>query len=137
MATGPTQPPAPDPLFLDLTLNREVIVGRVDRNVTQEFIIITADKARLILHDAADCMERRDSWQTPAGILVTILVIFPTTAFQNFLGITKEVWNAFFIMAAILSAVWCIRALLRRRKAFTIEEIVNLLRTAQASNPKS
>jgi hypothetical protein len=108
-----------------------MIVGRVDRNVTQEFIIITADKARLILRDAADDMERSTAWQTPAGILATIGVVFPTTTFQDFVGISKDVWKALFLMAAALCIFWLIRSLRRRKNSPTVEEIVNLFRAAE------
>ena len=55
----------PDPLSIDRALNQKILVGRVDTNVTQDFIIITADRARLVLRDAVGNMERSTAWQTP------------------------------------------------------------------------
>ena len=130
MTIGPTQPSAPDLLSLDLSLNQKMIVGRVDRNVTQEFILVTADKARLILREAADRMEQSNSWQAPLGILVTIGVIFPTTTFQDF-GLSKDVWKSLFLMAALICLVWLVRSWWRRKKSPSVEEIVNQLRTAE------
>jgi hypothetical protein len=130
MATGPDQAPAPDPLSLDLILNRKTIVGRVDTNVTQDFIVITADKARLILRDAVDNMELSRAWQTPLGLLVTLLATLFTTSFQDVFRVPKERWESLFIGAALFSGVWLIRSLWRKTKSPNVEEIVGRLRPA-------
>jgi hypothetical protein len=70
------------------------MILRVDANLKQEIIVITADKGRLCLRDAVDNMERSRAWQTPAGIFATILVVFPVSTFQDFLGISKDTWKA-------------------------------------------
>src|SRR2546426_644535 len=77
-----TNLPPLDPLSIDLALNPKIFVGRVDMNVTQDFIIITAERARLVLRDAVHNMERSTAWQTPLGILATIVVALPVTAFH-------------------------------------------------------
>jgi|ERR1017187_5523959 hypothetical protein len=84
------------------------MILRVDANLKQEIIVITADKARLCLRDAVDNMERSKAWQTPAGILATILVVFPVSTFQDFLGFSKDTWKALFIAAALFFVGWLI-----------------------------
>jgi hypothetical protein len=128
--TEQSAPTGPDPLSVDFALNQRMIVGRVDRNVTQDFIIITADRARLILRDAVDNMERSKAWQTPLGILATIFVALPITSFQDFLGLSKDTWKALFILAALLCVYWLLRSLLRIANSPSVEDIVNRLRTA-------
>ena len=93
------QPPGVNPITIDLGLNS--LIQRVDTNVRQQIIITTADKARLCLYAALDRMEQRRAWMAPAGILATLVVIFPTTTFNNFLGLSKEYWRALFTFAAI------------------------------------
>jgi hypothetical protein len=110
----PNQRP-PDPITIDLGLNQ--LIQRVDRNVTQEIIVTTADKARLCLIESLDRMERRSAWVAPVGILATLAVVFPTTTFQDFLGVSKEFWKAFFSMAAVLALVWLIAVQISRLTA--------------------
>jgi len=83
------------------------------------------------LRDAIDNMERSKAWQTPAGILATILVVFPVSTFQDFLGISKDTWKAFFMLAALFFAGWLIRWA-QDREVPTVEQIVNRLRTADS-----
>jgi hypothetical protein len=108
----------------------------VDTNVTQEIIVTTADKARLCLIRALDRMERRRAWIAPAGILATLIVVFPTTTFQEFLGLPKEFWKAVFSVAAVCTSVWLIFCLTRIRRSLTIEQIVDSLRTDSLARPQ-
>jgi hypothetical protein len=73
-------------------------------------------------------LERSKAWQAPAGILVTILAVFPVSTFQDFLGISKDTWRAFFILATILCFGWLIHSLLRIKRSPTVEQIINRLR---------
>jgi hypothetical protein len=125
----PPQPPAPEPVTIDPSLSR--MIQRVDTNLSQEIIVITVDKARLCLRDAVDNLERSKAWQTPAGILVTIMVTFPVSTFQDFLGVSKDTWKALFILAALFFSGWLVRCFLRIGKSPSVEDIVNRLRTAE------
>lgn len=44
MTPDPRPPAAPEPITIDLGLNQ--LIQRVDRNVTQQIIVTTADKAQ-------------------------------------------------------------------------------------------
>jgi hypothetical protein len=126
MTPEQNQPPGVGPITIDLGLNS--LIQRVDTNVTQQIIITTADKARLCLMQTLDRMEQRRAWIAPAGILATLIVVFPTTTFQDFLGFSKDYWRALFSLAAIGTTVWLIGALLRIGKSLTIDQIVDRLR---------
>jgi hypothetical protein len=115
------QPPGVNPITIDLGLNS--LIQRVDTNVRQQIIITTADKARLCL------MQQRRAWMAPAGILATLAVIFPTTTFNDFVGLSKEYWRALFTFAAIGTIVWLVRALLRIPVSLSVDDIVDRLRT--------
>jgi len=121
------QPPGAGPITIDLGLNN--LIQRVDTNVTQQIIVTTADKARLCLMQTVERMEQRKAWIAPAGILATLIVVFPTTTFQDFLGLSREYWRALFSLAAIGATIWLVHALLRIRTSLTIDQIVDRLRT--------
>src|SRR5215470_4681281 len=102
---------SPAPITIDLTLNQ--LIQRVDTNVTQQIIVTTADKARLCLIESLHRMERRRAWIAPAGILVTLVVVFPTTTFQDFIGLSKEYWRAIFSVATVATFIWLVICLSR------------------------
>lgn len=129
------QPPGAGPITIDLGLNS--LIQRVDTNVTQQIIITTADKATLCLMQTLDRMEQRRAWIAPAGILATLIVVFPTTTFQDFLGLSKEYWRALFSLSTIGTTIWLVVALLRIGKSLTIDQIVDRLRNESlAINPQ-
>jgi hypothetical protein len=127
------QTPPSGPITINLGFDQ--LIRRVDTNVTQDFMVITADKARLCLIQALDRMERRRAWIAPAGILATLIVVFPTTTFQDFLGLSKEYWKAIFSLATVSACAWLIFCLFRIRGSLTIEQIVDRLRTSSLAVP--
>lgn len=119
--------PGANPISIDFNLNS--LIQRVDTNVRQQIIITTADKARLCLMQALARIEQRKSWIAPAGILATLAAVFPTTTFNDFLGLPKDYWRAVFTITFVLTVIWLVRALLKIRASLSIDEIVDQLRT--------
>src|SRR5271169_2942357 len=110
MALDPGGRPPTAPITIDLGLNQ--LIQRVDTNVTQQIIVTTADKAHLCLIQALHRMERRNAWIAPAGILATLIVVFPTTTFQDFIGLSKEYWKAIFSVATVGTMIWLVICLI-------------------------
>jgi len=104
-------------------------ITSIDANLKQEVFITTVDKARNCLKETLTNMERRTAWATPAGILATIVVVFPTASFQDFI-LPKDTWRAMFIIAALLSSVWLVRCLWARwnTKTQSVDDIIHELR---------
>lgn len=131
---NPQQPQPAEPkaeITSNIGVNRQ-IVQRVETNVDELYILTSANKVRVVLNEAMQCMELRDSWKTPLSILITLVVVFPTVgSFQDFL-VSKDTWKAVFIISAILSLVYLAKSLVRRRKAPSVEEIINKLRNQPA-----
>jgi hypothetical protein len=119
-----------------ISLGPTELIRRVDSNITQQIILTTADKARLCLMEALDRLERRRAWIAPAGILATLVVVFPTTTFQDFLGFSKEYWRAIFSMVTLGALTWLIVCLYRMRASITVEEVVDRLRTDSLAGPR-
>jgi hypothetical protein len=122
--------------------------SRVHFNVGQEIVVTTEDKIRLCLTNHLTRIEKRKAWAVPLGILLTILVVFPTTSFQAFI-FRAETWEAVFLMTGALSLFWLIRSLWQSRgvtsvggflislwqgRASTIDDVVaDIKRTAIAT----
>jgi hypothetical protein len=84
---------------------------RVIYNLGQNVIVTTEDKIRLCLAEHLERMANKKSWAPPLAILLTILIIFPTTTFKDFI-IGADVWEAIFIISGIISGIWfliCVR----------------------------
>jgi hypothetical protein len=84
-----------------------VNVSDVHINVSQNLIITTEDKLRLCLSEHLKRMERKNSWITPLGILIAILVTLVTSTFKD-VGLSADTWRAIFIIAGVLSLGWLI-----------------------------
>ncbi len=98
-------------------------------NLAQNAIVITEDKVKLCLIEHLSRTEARREWTTPGGILLTILVIFPTTTFQDF-GLAAATWKAMFVIGALAAGVWLVKAIIRCRNAPTVDDIVATMKRA-------
>jgi hypothetical protein len=94
-------------------LTDQVIQGStVHSNVAQEFIVTTRDKLELCLNRHKEKIAARQQWPVPFGIFVSVLLTLLTADFrQDRFGITGVVWQAIFIIVAVLSGVWLIYSL--------------------------
>ena len=83
-------------------------VGAVYTNLTSEVIKITSDKLKLILTQHFSNIEKRKEWWTPLSLLLTLLIIFPTTEFKDSLSFKASSWQAFFMMLLFLTLIWLV-----------------------------
>lgn len=97
--------------------------SKVYLGVGQEFVFTTEDKIRLCLNRHLSRMGKRRAWIAPAGILLTILVVFATTQFRNF-GLRAETWQAMFIISALLCFGWFARSIWEARVSTSLEDVV-------------
>jgi hypothetical protein len=105
------------------------MVKAVHRNVDQEFLFVTIDKVRISLMLVYSDIEHSNSWHAPLGILATLLVvIFPTTSFQQWLTVKPEVWQAFFYFVAVSVALWLLWCFRKSRKRPSVDTIIEMLK---------
>ena len=97
--------------------------SRIHLNLGQEFIFTTEDKLRLCLTSHLHRVEARRSWIAPLGILVTILVVIPSTTFKTFL-FSPDTWTAIFTIAGISSLIWLIRSAIKARVSASLDTVV-------------
>jgi hypothetical protein len=109
-------------------ITETVEVTTVHSNLSQEIIKITVDKLSLILRDYLSNIERRKEWISPFGILITLVVVFATTDFK--LAYFKpETWQAFFLMATLLTIGWLILAIIRAFNSRSVEDIIEKIKS--------
>lgn len=91
-------------------------------------VAITVDKLKLILQEHAQHLEAKKGWGTPLGILITMLIVFPTTEFKAFIGLKAEFWQAGFIIAALLTVVWLVNSIIAAFKSSSVSDVVEKIK---------
>ena len=107
--------------------NQIVNVSELHMNVSQDFIITTEDKLRLLLVQHVDRIGQKRVWVTPFGILMTVGLTLINSSFKN-AGLSAATWQAIFIIGGIMSAAWLVRAVFLAIKSETIEDIVKRIK---------
>ena len=115
----------PTPVKFD---NKTVEIVSVYQNTSQEIVEITTDRLRLVLVEHRQGFERKKEWQTPLGILVTILLVFTTTDFKKAWGFEATFWQALFMMLVILCFTWFIQAVYVAYKSPTISDVMERIK---------
>ena len=101
-------------------------------NLSQDAIVITEDKVRLILIEHLGRMEARKDWLAPGGVLLTLILTFVTTSFKDFV-FKAAVWQAIFVVAGFLVVAWLVKVLLKAWKAPTVEDVTETMKKAGAA----
>ena len=96
------------------------------QNTKQEIIAINEDKLRLILKDYEDSIKVNTDWQTPLGLFISILTTLLTADFHDFLGLTKAVWQAIFVIVLVYSLYLLITRVCNacNKEKVSIDEVV-------------
>jgi amino acid transporter len=124
-------PPQPVNITLD-RIEELVTVSEVYQNVSLKVIIITEDKVRLCLSEHLKRMEKRGSWITPLGLLISIIVTLVTSDFKN-VGIDAATWKALFIITGLISFGWLIYSIKEAWQSAKIEDIIDELKKGSES----
>ena len=107
----------------DLLIQQLVSVERVSLNLSQSVIVTTEDKLRLRLQAHLSAAEKTKDWIAPFFLLVSLSLALLSADFKDLL-FSASTWKAFFIIAAILSAVWLAFTL---RQAFHSRSLDSLI----------
>jgi hypothetical protein len=102
-------------------------ITEVHGNLSQQVVVITVDKLRLILQRRARGLSARTEWQGPAGVLLSLVATLATTNFKDWI-LTAGTWNMLFVVAAILAAIQLIRSLAQLRNAETVDSLAEHLK---------
>jgi len=122
----------PRPRRKVIKLDEELLEGStVCRNLSQEILVITTDKAKLCLLECQFILASQRNWIAPLGIFLTLLLSFAATDFKDFLGFSADFWQAFFFVALIMSGSWLMITLwkaFRNRGKGSVDSLINKLK---------
>lgn len=115
---------------LDQALTEKI---KVHENVSQEIILISADKVKLILIEHHKVYRKKVDWVAPVGIFITVLATVLTAKFEEAkFGVPAQMWQGVFILAGIGSFVWSffvIINVIRCRNKGTVDDFIVKLRS--------
>lgn len=103
----------------------------VHTNTDQEIIVVTEDKLWRCLRSHQDLLKAKNDWLAPAGIFCTLVATLFAADFTTFV-VEASVWNAMYIMAALLSFGWLlisVKNAYSHRNEGDIEGIIKILKT--------
>lgn len=106
-------------------------VGAYISNVRSDVIEITEDKLENILLKYLNKLTIRRTWAIPLSIFLTSLLATITKNFSDTLGISKDVWQAFFILLTILSLTCFIISIIKLKiywKTSSLDYVMSLIK---------
>lgn len=119
---------APEAEFQDTLLSNLVQQSKTYLNTGQNFIGTTEDKIRLCLATHIDAVSKKKGWITPLTWSLTIILVFITSEFHDFV-LSKDAWQAVFAIGLIISVIWLVKAVIDARRVSTsIDLIVDQLK---------
>ncbi len=113
-------------------------VESVRTNIKSDVINITEDKLENILLKNLAYYNLRFSWLNPLGIFLAFLLAELTSTFnKEFLGVTGNVWEAFFLIGTLISGVWLLVTVIRVLKNWkkcSLTHILDLIKNTIQNN---
>ena len=103
-------------------------VDEIHENTSTELITITSDKLKIIIMEYLSKVESSKSWQTPLGIVITIVLVFVSSEFKDAFNIPAATWRAIFFIAAIISVVWLIFSLAKIKSSLMISDVLDIIK---------
>ncbi|WP_249584358.1 hypothetical protein [Pseudomonas viridiflava] len=105
-----------------------ISVDDIHENTSQEVISTTSDKLKLALIQHLARVENSKAWHTPASLVLAIALVLSTSTFKDSFGIAASVWQAFFMFLFIGCLMWFIRALFKKQKSYSVEELIEVIK---------
>ena len=101
-------------------------------NLDEQEIVITESKLENILLKHKETVNASADWKTPTGIIISIIITKNTATFdKSFFGLKPDVWEAIFIVIALLSSLWLLYSLylvIKNRKNKDIKHLLNKIK---------
>jgi hypothetical protein len=99
----------------------------IHKNVNQEIIITTSDKIKLVLLSTKEILTSQRDWWTPFGLMISFITTMCTADFKHSFGISKEFWQAIFVLLTILSFLWFCKSIYRLIKNWGNDDLDKII----------
>ncbi len=102
----------------------------IHKNLGQDILVTTVDKVKICLMESRDTLTARREWLTPLSLFLALVTTLAAADFHDFI-LKQAVWQAVYVIAAIVTAVWSVVSGLRawnERSRASIDAIVAALK---------
>lgn len=96
-------------------------------NVGTDYVVTTRDKIEIALRRKLPLFLRRTAWVAPLSLLIGLVTAIITSDFKKFMGVSEEVWSTFFVVGAVLSAIWLLKALIQLFRSAKLEDVLHAI----------
>lgn len=94
-------------------VNKNLTVNAIHVNLSQDCIVITEDKAFRCLCDWKSKLEHSKAWVAPISLFAPLLLTLVTASFHDTFHISKELWQALFLLGTLGSGIWTVAGFYR------------------------
>lgn len=91
-----------------MSFNPTITVEKIHTNIQTSIIIITEDKLENAVNKHLEGCKSKEKWATPAGILISLIIMFNTSEFKESFGFSKESWQGFFMFLSFSVLIWLV-----------------------------
>jgi len=109
----------------DVSITLPSTPSNIYANYQQDIIIVDSTKLENCFIKHLEKLEKKKTWHTPIGILLTFVLTYFTTEFKDALGYNKNVWEAFFLFIAFLTFCWSVYAVNQARISISTSELID------------
>ncbi len=104
---------------------------KIHKNLTQDVILTTQDKLRLVLIEHRDALSSKREWISAASLALSFLSTILLANFKDGLGLNADTWRALYGLFFALAMVWFINALVRlvkNRKRMDVDYLIKKIK---------
>ncbi len=130
-------PPQEAHINIGSTKDLETISELYLTNLPQDVITTTEDKLHLCLEQHLKKMEKKKSWITPLGLLISFALTLISANFKDTAFVDAATLKAIFIIAEIIFFGWLVYSVIESLRSEKIEDVIGELKKHSESMIRS
>jgi hypothetical protein len=96
-------------------------------SLPQDVIATTEDKLRLALADYLKKLERKRSWITPMGLLISFTLTLMMSGFKDW-GFPADTWRAIFVIGDVIFFGWLVFSVIDSFRSVKLDDVISELK---------
>jgi hypothetical protein len=111
------------------TIDLDELAGDINihKNLTQEVILTTEDKLRLVLLEHQSMLSSKKEWISGATLSLSLLSSLLLTNFKDGLGLSADTWRAAYGLFFVMALFWFLNSLyklFKNRKRMSVDYLL-------------
>ncbi len=123
------------------TIDLDELAGDINihKNLTQEVILTTEDKLRLVLLEHQSMLSSKKEWISGATLSLSLLSSLLLTNFKDGLGLSADTWRAAYGLFFVMALFWFLNSLyklFKNRKRMSVDYLLKEIQQKGRQQPK-